>query len=125
MERGNMEKNVPVLFLLKCLLFSYILTAALLMLLTFVLYKFGLTEQIVSVAIIAIYVAATFFAGFITGKKMQNRKFLWGLLMGGLYFLILVVVSFIVNRSPGELSNSFLTTVVLCASGGMLGGMLS
>lgn len=125
MERGTVEKDIPILFLLKSLLFSYILTAACLLLLAFLLYKLGLTEKIVSIAIIAIYVIATFFAGFVTGKKMQNRKFLWGLLMGGLYFLVLLVVSLLANGNVGAIGNSFLTTMVLCAAGGMLGGMLS
>ncbi len=124
MERGVVEKNVPVFFLLRCLLFSYILTAVLLLLLAFLLYKLGLSEQIVSVAIIVIYVVATFFAGFVAGKKMQSKKFMWGLLMGGLYFLVLMLVSFGVNTATAtEMGNSFLTTFVLCAGGGMLGGM--
>ena len=119
------ESGIPVIFLLKSLLFSYILTGGLLLLLALLLYRFGLSEKIVSVCIIVIYVGATFFAGFLTGKKMKNRKFLWGLVMGGAYFLVLVVVSLAVNRSVGELSDSFLTTLVLCAGGGMLGGMVS
>ncbi len=123
--RETGEKEIPVLFLLKCLLFSYILTAALLLLLALLLFKMGLTERIVSIAVIVIYVAATFFAGFVAGRKMKNRKFLWGLLMGCAYFLVLAVVSAIVNRSAAELGNSFFTTFVLCAGGGMLGGMLS
>ena len=45
--------------------------------------------------------------------------------MGGLYFLVLLAVSLMVNGNVGDLGNSFLTTMVLCAGGGMLGGMLS
>ena len=122
MERVSTPKKIPVIFLLKCLLFSYILTAALLLLLAFLLYKAGLTEKIVSIAIIAIYVGATFFAGLLAGK---SRRFLWGLLMGSAYFLVLVLVSLAVNHSVGEFTDSFLTTLVLCAAGGMLGGMMS
>lgn len=125
MERRNEKRDVPVLFLLKSLLLSYILTAALLLLLAFLLYKLGLTEKIVSIAIIVIYVIATFFAGFVTGKKLQNKKFLWGLMMGVAYFLVLVVVSLIMNHSAGHMGDSFLTTLILCGGGGMLGGMLS
>ncbi len=122
-ETGN--KEIPVFFLLKCLLFSYILTAALLLLLALLLFKMGLTERIVSAAIIVIYVVSTFLAGFLAGKKMQSRKFMWGLVMGCAYFLVLALVSVMVNRSGAEMGNSFLTTLVLCAGGGMLGGMLS
>ncbi|MBE5884025.1 MAG: TIGR04086 family membrane protein [Lachnospiraceae bacterium] len=123
-NRTGGDNPVPVFFLLKCLLFSYILTAALLLLLAFLLYKLGLSEGIVSIAISAIYVIATFMAGFIAGKKLQTRKFLWGMLLGAAYFVVLAVISLLVNQSVGELGNSFLTTLTLCAAGGTLGGML-
>ena len=46
--------GLPVLFLMKCLLFSYILTGALLALLALILYKAGLDEKVVAVAMIVI-----------------------------------------------------------------------
>ena len=115
MNEGRQGKwgEIPVLFLLKSLLFSYILTGGLLLLLALLLYKVGLSQKVVSICIIVIYVLATFFAGFITCKKLKSRKFLWGALMGLAYFLILVVVSLIVNRQPGVLGRSLLTTLVL------------
>lgn len=125
MEKTKTPGDLPILFLLKTLLFSYILTGALLALLAFLLYKVGLTEKIVSIVIIAIYVAATFFAGFAAGKKLKNRKFLWGLLMGSAYFLVLAGISLVLGEPAGQLGDSVVTTLVLCAAGGMLGGMLS
>ncbi len=77
MEQSSKTERTPVIFLLKSLLFSYILTGALLVILAFLLYKLNLSEKIVSAAIIVIYVAATFFAGFMTGKKIRNRRFCW------------------------------------------------
>lgn len=129
MEKSRRAENppggIPVLFMCKCLLFTYILTGGLLMLLAFMLYKFGLSEKIVSVCIIGIYIVATFFAGFVTGKKVENRKFLWGLVMGVVYFAILVVISLVVNHSMKDVANNFFSVMVLCAGSGMLGGMLS
>ena len=112
-------------FVLKSLLISYLLTAGLLLLLALFLYKFSLTEKIVSLCITGIYILVTFLAGFLAGKREGARKFLWGLLMGCLYFIILTLVSLIVNHGMGELSSGFFTTLVLCAGSGMLGGMLS
>ena len=71
-------------FILKCLLLSYLLTTGLLLLLALMLYRFGLSEKIVSVCIVAIYIIVTFFAGFLTGKREGSRKYLWGLLLGSL-----------------------------------------
>jgi len=124
-EQNPKQEGIPVGFLLKSLLFSYILTAILLAVLAFLLYKLGLGEKIVSGAIIMIYVAATFFGGFLTGKRMNSRKFLWGLGMGAAYFLVLAAVSLCMGKDGVQIGNSFLTTMVLCAGGGMLGGMLS
>lgn len=127
-ERGDRTSGVPGTWaaaLLKSLLLSYILTVILLGVLAFLLYKLRLSEKMVSGAIIAIYVAATLFGGFITGKKMGNRRFLWGLILGGAYFVILTVVSLAAGKGGIQLGNAFFTTLVLCAGGGMLGGMLS
>ena len=86
MERNQGMKGVPVAFFLKSLLFSYILTGALLALLAFLLYRFGLGERVVSIAIIAIYVVATFFSGFVAGKRMESRRFFLGAFDGGRLF---------------------------------------
>lgn len=125
MEQNPKTEGIPVGFVVKSLLFSYILTAILLALLAFLLYKLGLDERKVSIAIIAIYVIGTFFGGFVMGKKMGSRKFLWGLLMGTVYFLVLAVVSLCVGKGNIQMGSSFFTTLALCAGGGMLGGMVS
>ncbi|MBD5548165.1 MAG: TIGR04086 family membrane protein [Lachnospiraceae bacterium] len=114
-----------ITFILKCLLISYLLTTGLLLLLSLMLYRFGLSEKIVSICIIAIYIIVTFFAGFLAGKREGSRKFLWGLLMGGLYFIILIIVSLIVNHGMKDISGSFFTILMLCCGSGMLGGMIS
>ena len=125
MEKTSDQGSIPILFLLKTLLFSYILTGVFLALLALLLYKVGLTESVVTIVIIAIYVIATFFAGFVAGKKLKSRRFLWGLLMGSAYFLVLVAISLVLGEPAGQLGDSVITTLVLCAAGGMLGGMIS
>ena len=125
MEQAAGGVEIPAVFLLKCLLFSYIVTAVLLAVLAFLLYKLGLGEKLVSGAIIAIYVLATVLGGFIAGKRMKNRRFMWGLLVGAAYFVILAVVSAVFGQGAIQVGRSFFTTLVLCAGGGMLGGMMS
>lgn len=112
-------------FILKCLLISYLITTGLLLLLALMLYRFGLSEKVVSICIIAIYIIVTFLAGFLAGKREGNRKFLWGLLMGALYFIILILVSLIVNHGINAVSGNFFTVLLLCCGSGMLGGMVS
>ena len=114
-----------VIFITKCMLTAYILTAGLLLLLAFMLYRFGLSEKVVSICIIAIYIVVTFLAGMLAGKKAGKRRFLWGLSMGITYYLILVIVSMIVNRGAQAVAGNMLTVFFLCAGSGMMGGMLS
>lgn len=123
-QRCEMDKN-KVLFCFKSLLFSYILTGLFLLLLALLLYRLHLSEKLISFCITVIYIGSNFFLGFITGKKMQNRKFLWGLCMGIVYFLVLAVVSIIADHSIQNLAADFFLTLFLCAGSGMLGGMLS
>lgn len=125
MTKEVVRGKVDVLFFVKCLVFAYIMTGILLMLLAFLLYRLQLKEGIVSIGIILIYIAASFFSGFVTGKKMGNRKFLWGLLMGVLYFTVLCVVSLAVSRQIEDIAGNFVTALGICAGSGMLGGMLS
>lgn len=123
MEQSKHSFN-PVFFV-KVFLFSYVLTAVLLLFLALLLYKCRLSETVVNIGIIVIYILVCFLAGFITGKKMGSRKFLWGALSGVVYFGILALLSILLHKGTGQLSNSFLSTLFLCAGSGMLGGMLS
>ena len=81
MKAMTKNSTYPVFFL-KCLLFSYVLTVGLLLLLALFLYRFQLQEKTVTIGIIVIYVVSSFFAGFLSGKRMGSRKFLWGLFAG-------------------------------------------
>lgn len=107
------------------LLLSYLITAIGLMLLAFLLYKMQLGEKAVRAGIILIYIISSFAASFFCGKKIKNRKFLWGLALGSAYFLILVFLSFIQNGSADSLGSNVATAFLLCAGSGMLGGMLA
>ena len=73
--------------------------------------------------IIVTYILSCFVGGFLSGKMMKNKKFLWGILVGLLYFGIMLLVSLAVNRQLDQTAANFVTTMMLCLLGGMLGGM--
>ena len=124
MEKKMIDSK-KLIFVLKCMLAAYLVTAGLLLLLALMLYRFGLSEKVVSVCIILIYIVVTFLAGFIAGKRAGEKKFIWGLAMGCTYFLILTAVSFAVNKGMGDDVGNLVTVFLLCGGSGMLGGMLS
>ncbi|MDE6959653.1 MAG: TIGR04086 family membrane protein [Lachnospiraceae bacterium] len=111
--------------ILKALLVSYVVTGLLLLLIAGLLYRFQLEEGKVQIGIILTYILSCFAGGFLAGKMMKSRQFLWGVLLGLLYFLIMLLVSLAVNRELQSNTAGFLTSFLLCMGGGMLGGMLS
>ena len=106
----NSQKGI---ILLKVLLFSYIITAVMLLILAGIVLKADIPQTAVNIAIILIYIIATFAGGHIAGKSIGNQKFLWGLCLGGAYFVILLIVSLIVNHSTISMSSSIFTTIAL------------
>ena len=95
-----------------------------LLLLALLLYKLRLSESVINLSITAIYLIACFLAGFLMGKMMKTRKYLWGAAGGLLYFTLLALISLAARQGSAEAS-SFITTLLLCTAGGTLGGMLS
>lgn len=121
----NMSKSMKILEVIKSLVAAYIFTGAALAVLAFVIYKWELSETVVNLVILAIYVLASLLGGFLTGKRVKERKFIWGLIMGTFYILILYGVSMIMKNSLNMVSTAGVLAGVLCIGGGMLGGMLS
>lgn len=119
------EIGEKLMWMLKSLLASYIVTGLLLLGLTFLVYKFELDEQLVVGGIVAIYVISTFLGGFIIGKLTRVRKFVWGMALGVIYFALLLLISYGVYREFNTNGLNVITTILLCVGGGMLGGMLS
>lgn len=118
-------QNVKINYLLQGVLFSYIVTAFILLLLSFLMLKFDVSGMVISGGIHLAYILSTFIGGFFMGKKAEQRKFLWGLLMGMFYFVIFLIISLLMNRvSPINLGALF-TVFIICGFSGMLGGMLS
>lgn len=116
------KKNEKPAAFLKSLLVMYLITGIMLLILAVILYKFHIPKWVVGMGILIIYIGVTFLGGRILGKCMQKKKYLWGLLGGSTYFLILLILSLVVNK--GTEGNVFMSCMICCFSG-MLGGMLS
>ncbi len=110
---------------LKSLLFAYALTGVALLLLAFGLFTFNLGETAVDVGIIVIYILACFMGGFMAGRIMRKDKYLWGIIIGLSYYVLLLTVSAVVTGHWDMSIAHAVTTFFMCAGGGTLGGMLS
>ena len=69
-------KYERILALLKCLLGAYVITGLLLLLTAGLLYKCNLSEKVIDIAIIAIYVISSLLAGLFYSKGAKSRRFL-------------------------------------------------
>lgn len=124
MER-QMRKDSKIMWVLKSLLASYIVTGIMLLILTVLLYKFNLDEKVISAAIVAVYLMATLVGGIIIGKLSGSRRFLWGLGIGVGYFALLLLITLGVYHTLKGDGTNLITAFILCAGGGMVGGMIS
>ena len=124
MEHAEGNRKI-VLKVLSTLLIMYILTGVALFVLAFLLYKMELTENIVTIGITAIYVVSGLLGGIIIGKRMKTRRFLWGIIMGAAYFLVLLIGSALLNRGLTSDMLHIGRTLVMCMGAGMIVGMVS
>lgn len=123
MERKR-ESEIRAGWMIKSLLAAYVTSCAMLLGISFLLYKFDLSEQAVEIGIVITYILSAFIGGFLAGKQMKVRRFLCGAMIGVLYFVFLVLISIGVYRSSfagTEMAIAF----GVCLAGGTAGGMLS
>ena len=100
--------------ILKSLLFAYALTGVALLLLALVLFAFDLGETAVDAGIIIIYVLACFMGGFMAGKIVRKDKYLWGVITGLAYYVLLLTVS-IMAKGGWDMNAAHAVTTFLCA----------
>ena len=93
--------------------------------LAFLLLMFQITENIVDIGILVIYILSGLSAGFIVGKRIGNKKFIWGMVSGACYFFILLLLSLVLKQDMNGFENDLTTTILICIGSGTLGGMLS
>lgn len=119
MDIGRMGKGM-----LAGLLMSTVVTALMLLLLALLMSMTDMGSGSMKIGVYLIYIAAALSGGWMAGRKIGFKKFLWGVLSGLLYYVLLCVVSAL---SGGMSESGFtiqVTTMLMSLGGGMLGGML-
>ena len=124
MDRSEKKKNRPMT-IIRTLLIMYVITGLALLLLALLLLKLQPDENIINIGILSTYVLSCLLGGLIAGKRFGTRKFLWGVLMGAIYFLILLAGSLLMNRGFNTGTVHTFTALVTCMAAGMIGGMPS
>lgn len=124
-EKNSKNEMEMGLVYIKCMAVTFLITMVLLVLTAFLWYKTDMASTVLSGMLVAAYIVSNFIGGWMIGKKAEKRKFLWGLLLGVGYFLIVFLVSFLGNAYMlGDIQDLILVGV-LCTLSGMFGGMVS
>ncbi len=111
--------------LFRTLFFSYLLSALLLLLLSFGMYKLNLSEKQAELAVFIVYGISCFAGGLIAGKSSGSRRFFWGFLSGASYFLLLLILSVLFQGGTLPELQHMTTVLAACLAGGILGGIVS
>lgn len=117
-------KTGTILQVIKGVVLAYVVSAVILLALAFFMFQWDVSEGFVRGGIIFAYVLSCFISGMVVSKYHSGRKYLWGLLMGAAYYVILLITSMICNRAVFMSIPGILPAFFLCLFGGMLGGML-
>lgn len=127
MQNKEKEKLEPTILkdCIKILFLMYLVTFILLLFLALALFKMEISEMVSKIWLIAVYVISGFFGGFLIGKRRKSKKFLWGFLIGLLYFVILLAISLLLYKGLAGDWIHFAMTMVLCTVSATVGGMVS
>ena len=105
---------------------AIVTTILLLLLVTALVYNTNVSGTVSGILLVAIYVLAPFSGAFVLGKMVKQKRFLWGLLLAGVYFVIFVIVSRLSASADGMPGvRDYIEVLLAVLPGGILGGMFS
>lgn len=104
---------------------AFLVSVILLLVLAFIMLKLQPDSGVMEILIMAVYLLGCLVGGWYGGRKGSRRKFLWGLVVGLVYFLLLFAVSGMSERAGQLQFGSSLLVLTLCLIGAMIGGMLA
>ena len=109
----------------KAIVFSVIFTIFVLLILALLMFKADLSLETTEKLMLVCYIGAPFLGAFYLGKKVVQKRFLWGLLVGICYFGVFLLLGLGLGEMDivdwvAELRIFFMSIL-----GGLLGGMIS
>ncbi len=113
------------LYLLTAVMLTVVLTGILLMFTALLMEKLNISGIFIGIMIVVADCLPAFIAGLFLGKKVKEKRFLWGFLMAVLCFLLYLLLALTYDTSQFLSIGSYIKTFLLMGAGGMLGGMLS
>ena len=121
-----MKQDLPgnLLKMVKFLCIAFIITMLFLVILAFLLWKFEAGDNIINGGIIFSYIFSCFIGGMLFAGEKKEKCFLWGALLGLIYYAVVAGISMALNRQIFVAIPGMLSVFFLCVLGGMMGGMV-
>lgn len=120
---GSRGKGRMAVSMLQGLIIAGLMSVILLLIMAFVMLKLQPGPEKMQVCILVTYVLSCFAGGWFCGKRAEKRKYLWGLFLGAVFFLLLFIISQMGEEGLQSGLQHSLISLALCCAGGMLGGM--
>lgn len=108
----------------RVLVAAFVITGALLLLFAFILYKWEVSEMLMTVGTLVIYILSCFLSGLLMGKSGRERAVMWGMLAGVAYYLILVLIALFVAEPKDASGMTMVVNLFICTASGMIGAMV-
>ena len=118
-DAGRMGKGILMGWLV-----SGIMTVLLMVLAAGILFLTDGSGSTAKIFVYGICIIAVLAGGWTAGHKIKYRKFLWGLLVGCLYYLALCILSALSGAMNADGFAVQIPAMLICLGSGMLGGML-
>lgn len=117
------ENRKIIITMISSLLLSAVISVLILFLLAFFMLKLSPEMETMEIGIAAIYIISCFCGGRYCGKVLAHKKYLWGIIHGLLYYLVLFLIAWMGEQGipAGVLHNGIL--FFICGASGMIGGM--
>ena len=108
---------------LKGVLGSTVLTIICIIVFAFVLASTNLNDNYIKPVLVGITFFSVSFNSFVTLKKIKSKGLIYGLMIGLVYCLILIIVSCVLNSGISFGPYSYIQ-ICICLLSGVLGGIL-
>ena len=122
--KENSKWGKKIWSFLRVLIAAYLVTGLLLLLLALILYKWEVSEALMTGGTIVIYIVSCLFAGILIGKSGRKKAFAWGLLAGATYYLILLCIAILIPQQESASAFTIMMNLGVCAGSGMVGAMV-
>ena len=110
---------------IKGLIVYYLVSGAGLLLLALLLLKYQLDERKVSAGILAVYILSGLSGGIYMGKTAERKRYLWGMILGSIYWGILMLLTIFSGAGTGSGVKGAFLTLLICAGSSTLGAMVT